>query len=104
MRTFLLFALATLILLPFPAAAQFGPIVPEVCRTCACGFGGVMAITQNVVNFIIALGVIVATIIIAWGGGLYILSPTNPEMRNTANKMLINAVVGMCIILSAWLI
>lgn len=32
------------------------------------------------------------------------LSATNPESRSQANKMLINAVVGICIVLSAWLI
>ena len=95
---------AILFALPLSAAAQFGPIVPEVCRTCPCGWGGVMAIIQNLVNFIIALSIIFATIIIAWGGGLYILSPTNPEMRSTANKMLINAVIGIMVVLSAWLI
>ena len=39
-----------------------------------------------------------------WAGSLYILSATNPESRSTANKMLINAAVGLLIVLSAWLI
>lgn len=101
------FLLALLIFLPLTASAAlpgFGQIVPEVCKTCPCGWGGVMAIIQNVVNFIIALSVIFATIIIVWAGGLYILSPTNPESRSTANKMLINAFIGLLIVLSAWLI
>lgn len=102
MRTILILAL--LMLLPMPVAAQFGPIVPEVCRTCACGFGGVLAIIQNVVNFIIGIAIIFATIIMVWAGGLYILSAANPESRSTANKMLINAVIGLLIVLSAWLI
>lgn len=93
-----------LLLAPLPALAQFGPIVPDVCKTCPCGFGGVLAIIQNVVNFIIAISIIIATIIIAWAGGLYMLSATNPESRSQANKMLINAFVGICIVLSAWLI
>jgi len=94
----------TLILLPGSAFAQFGPIVPEVCQSCPCGFGGVLAIIQNVINFIIAISIIIATIIIAWAGGLYMLSATNPESRSLANKMLINAIVGIMIVLSAWLI
>lgn len=104
MKLFFPLALLTLLLIPSDAFAQFGPIVPEVCRTCACGFGGVMAIIQNLVNFIIAIAIIFATIILAWGGGLYILSPMNPESRSTANKMLINAVIGIVVVLSAWLI
>lgn len=99
-----LLVLALILLLPIPVAAQFGPIVPEVCRTCACGFGGVLAIVQNLVNFIIGIAIIFATIIMVWAGGLYILSATNPESRSTANKMLLNAVIGLLIVLSAWLV
>ncbi|MDP2816322.1 MAG: pilin [Rectinemataceae bacterium] len=104
MRTFFVFVLASILLLPFAAEAQFGPIIPEACRACPCGFGGVLAIIQNVVNFLIGISIIVATIIIVWAGGLYILSATNPESRSTANKMLINAAIGLVIVLSAWLI
>jgi len=104
MKRFFLLVLILFILAPIPAAAQFGPIVPEVCRTCACGFGGVLAIVQNVVNFIISISIIFATIIMVWAGGLYIVSATNPESRSTANKMLLNAVIGILIVLSAWLV
>ena len=93
-----------LVLVPAEAHAQFGPIVPDICKACPCGFGGVLAIVQNVMNFLIAIGIIIATLIIIWGGILYVLSPANPENRSTANKMLINAIVGLLITLSAWLI
>lgn len=98
------FLLALVAFVPTDVHAQFGPIVPDICKACPCGFGGVLAIVQNVVNFMIAIGVIIATLIMVWGGILYILSPANPENRSTANKMLINAVVGLMITLSAWLI
>lgn len=96
--------LLPLALVPADAYAQFGPLVPEACRACPCGFGGVLAIIQNVMNFLIAIGIIIATLIIVWGGILYVLSPANPENRSTANKMLLNAVIGLLITLSAWLI
>lgn len=104
MQPFLSILLCSLVFLPLIAEAQFGPIIPEACRTCACGFGGVLAIIQNVVNFLIGIAIIFATIIIVWAGSLYVLSATNPESRSTANKMLINAAVGLLIVLSAWLI
>ncbi len=104
MKRFFPFLLAFFLLLPLVASAQFGPIVPEACHNCPCGFGGVMAIIQNLVNFIIGIAIIFGTIILVWGGILYIISPANPESRSTANKMLINAVVGLCIVLSAWLV
>jgi hypothetical protein len=104
MKRIFFLVLGFTLLLPLSVEAQFGPIIPEVCRACPCGFGGVLAIIQNVVNFLIGISIIFATIIIVWAGGLYILSATNPESRSTANKMLINAAVGLLIVLSAWLI
>lgn len=104
MKRYLPFLLAlTVLLTPISAAAQFGPIVPEVCRICPCGFGGVLAIIQNLINFLIAISIIIATLIMVWAGVMYIMSATNPESRSTANKMLMNAVIGIMIILSAWL-
>ncbi len=104
MKRIFFLVLGLILLLPLSVEAQFGPIVPEVCRTCACGFGGVLAIVQNVVNFMIGIAIIFATIIMVWAGGLYILSAANPESRSTANKMLLNAVIGLLVVLAAWLI
>ncbi len=107
-RTLIIAGLSLLVLLPLGAHAAsatfFGPIVPEVCRACPCGFGGVLAIIQNLVNFVISIAIIIMTLILVWGGILYIMSPANPENRSTANNMLINAAIGMLIVLSAWLI
>lgn len=86
------------------SASFFGPIVPEACHSCPCGFAGVLQIIQNLMNFGISISIIIATLTIAAGGFLFITSATNPESRSTANKMLMNAVVGMLIVLSAWLI
>lgn len=101
-------AAAVSLLLPTSVLAApatfFGPIVPEICRSCPCGFGGVMQIIQNVMNLGIAISILVAVAIMVWGGILFIVSATNPESRSTANKMLINAAVGLCIVLSSWLI
>ncbi len=79
-------------------------LVPEECRDCACGFAAVMGMIQNLMNAGISVGVFVAVAIMTWAGILYITTPTNPEARGQASKMLLNAVIGMLIILSAWLI
>lgn len=104
MKHAIFLSVLALLIVPVPALAQFGPIVPAVCQVCACGFGGVLAIIQNLFNLVIGLAAIIATLIIVWAGGLYIMSPTNPEMRSQANHMLINAFIGILIVLSAWLI
>ncbi len=111
LRALSLFSPLGLLVLPLHALAADLPlfttgwsIVPEACRTCACGFAGVMGTVQNLMNGSISLGVLIAVGIMAWAGFLYITTPANPEARSQANKMLINAVVGFLIIISAWLI
>lgn len=106
MKIFPLIVVGFLSVLPRTAeAAPFlNPIVPEACQACPCGFGGVLQIIQNLMNFGIGIAIIFATIIIAWGGFLYIMSSANPESRSKANKMLINAAIGLLVVLSAWLI
>lgn len=110
-RALSLFSLISTLVLPLSALAADLPLltpgwslVPEACRTCACGFAGVIGIVQNLMNAGISVGIFFAVIIMTWAGLLYISTPTNPEARSKANNMLINAVVGMVIILSAWLI
>ncbi len=110
-RAFSVFTLTSLVVVPLSVWAADMPLlssgwslVPEACRNCPCGFAGVMGTAQNLINAGISVGVLFATIIIAWAGFLYITTPTNPEARSQANKMLINAAIGLLIICSAWLI
>ena len=87
-----------------PLVSPGWSLIPEACRACACGFAGVLGTMQNFINAGISIGVFFSVIIMAWAGFLYITTPTNPEARSQANKMLINAVIGLVIVLSAWLI
>ncbi len=66
-------------------------------------FGAVMEIVQRLVNTGISIGIFFFVIILAWAGFLFIASATNPEMRSKAKAMLLNAAIGLLIILSAWL-
>lgn len=66
-------------------------------------FGAVMEIVQRFVNMGITLGIFFFVVIMAWAGFLFIMSATNPESRSKAKGMLLNAAIGMLIVLSAWL-
>jgi len=68
------------------------------------GFGGALQLIQNVMNAAISFGVIISVLVIAGAGILWILTPTNPENHSQAKKILMNAVIGLLIILSAWLV
>lgn len=80
-------------------------IVPEACRSlCPCGVGGALQFVQNIMNVMISAAVIFMIMFIVWAGFLFIMSVANPESRSKARSMLINAVIGMVIVLAAWLI
>lgn len=80
-------------------------IVPEACRAaCPCGVGAALQFIQNIMNVLISFAVIVMSLIIVWAGFLFVMSAANPESRSKARGMLINAFIGLFIVLSAWLI
>lgn len=79
-------------------------IVPSQCTACPCGYGGILQLIQNLTNAGVALGVIAMVVVIAYAGASFMLNPTNPEARTKARSMLINVVVGMVILLAAWLV
>jgi hypothetical protein len=106
-----LFSATALLGLPLVTHAQGLPLfssgwslVPEACRSCPCGFSGVMGVAQNLINAGISLGVLFAVVIMAWAGFILVTSPFNAEAKGTARKMLINAAIGFLIVCSAWLI
>jgi hypothetical protein len=105
--------LALTIVLSVPAAAQaadagfYGPIISTECRcpgTQAPGWGCVLETIRVLMNFGITIAGIIAVLIIAHAGFLFVGSTANPEMRSQARNVLINAIVGMVIVLAAWLV
>lgn len=116
LRALLLFAV---LLLPQLALAQSGlplldpnwHIVPDphvLDSTCPegspLGIGGVIVLLQNLMNAAVALGVVVMTLVVAYAGFLFIASPFNSENRTKAKTTLWNTVVGIVIVLTAWLV
>lgn len=105
------FSLALFISAAAPAYAANLPlldpnftVVPSQCTTCACGWGGVLQLVQNLMNVGISIGVIAFVLVAAYAGFQFMVNPTNPEARNQAKSMLFNVVIGMFIVLSAWLL
>lgn len=64
----------------------------------------VLQLVQNLINLGISLGIVFVTLFLIWAGFSFIMSATNAEARGHAKKMLTNAVIGILIVLSAWLI
>jgi hypothetical protein len=90
------------------AASTLQPII-QLGGTCACpgsapDWGCVLQTVQIVMNDIVAFATILITIFIAWAGFGFILSPTSAEGRTKARNRLVNAVLGLLIVLAAWLL
>lgn len=105
-------ALVSGMLLALPLTAQaasatfFGPIVPPECNCpgAAPAFGCVLATIQNVINFGISIGIIAATLALAYAGFVWMTGGSNPEARNKGRTMLLNVFIGLVILLTAWLV
>lgn len=110
-RRIILFVFAAFLLFaPLAAFAAetsfFGPIISDAC-TCpgkAPGLGCVFESIRLALNFAITLACVIAALIIAYAGFLFMGSATNPEMKSRARNVLINALIGLVIALAGWLI
>ncbi len=109
-RIFLLvFSLLTVsFAVPFAAHAAipfFGPIVPEEINRCAAGWGALIDVANRIIELLITLGIVfVAPIRIAYAGFLYVVNPVNPSGIARAKKVLWDTVIGIVIMLAAWMI
>jgi len=119
-RYLLILVLAAGTLMPLFAHAQesslFGPIIPASCRcdrvpivggegfaSSAPGWGCIIEVVQNVINVGIALGIVFIVLMIVWAGFTFMTSGANPEARKKGRQRVMNAVVGLAVILVAWL-
>lgn len=83
----------------------FGPIIPDEVNRCAAGYGLLMQVINNIIQFVITIVIAFITpLVIAYAGFLYVVSPTNLGNREKANNILMNLLVGVMVALGAWLI
>jgi hypothetical protein len=107
------FAAVFLFLAPMTARAAsfFGPIVPPACNcadvngvSTAPAYGCVLATIQNLINFGVTIGIVVFTFALVYAGFVWMTSGGNPEARNKGRSMLLNVIIGLVILLIAWLV
>lgn len=90
------------------AAGFFGPILPQ-SGSCHCDplpldWGCVLQVIQNLIQFAVSFGVILMVLWIAYAGFSLMVSGGSPEARSQGKTRIMNAIVGILVILSAWLI
>ena len=90
------------------AAGLEGPLIPAGFQNApgnAYTLCNLRDVANNVISFAVAASVIVATLMFAYGGFLYLTGPSGGEAQiKKAHSVLLNAVVGILIVLLGWLI
>lgn len=69
-----------------------------------CGFPEIMETIRNIMNFAFFLILPIAAIVFAYTGWLFLSSGGSPETASQAREILTKAVIGLVVILAAWLI
>jgi len=84
----------------------FGSIVPTVsnCQYQALGWGSFFKVIQNLLSLGVALAVFFAVLLFAYAGFLFVTNPANPHNIDSAKETIKNAIIGLVVVLGAWLI
>lgn len=82
--------------------APGGGLVP--CEGLSCSICDLLVLVQNVINFVLQLVFWICIVIIIAGAFVWMLSFGNQKNITTGQKMITNAIIGLAIVLLAWLI
>lgn len=86
-----------------PNLPYWGPFLS--CHGAGCGFDDMIQTFLNIVYFGITISLyFAAPVLAAWGGVMILISGANPSGRDKGKKILTGTVIGVVIVLSAFLI
>ncbi len=68
-----------------------------------CGFNDLIQLIQNLISFMLWAAAPVSTLLFAYAGFLYMTAGGKGEQVSRAHKIFLNVVVGVIIMLTAWL-
>ncbi len=84
------------------AADTLQPIVPQ--ETCPLGYGAVFSIVQKIMSDSVIVAGMLAVILIAYAGFLFVTNPASPSNLDKGKKVLTDTLIGFVIVVAAWLI
>jgi hypothetical protein len=107
---FSLFSTVGALVVPMMAFAQssqfFGPIIPQtgacVCPGSAPNWGCVLQVLQNVINLGVALAVVAIVLSLVYAAFILMTNGANPHARMQGRRLLLNSVIGLSVVLLAW--
>ncbi len=83
----------------------FGTIVPDNISRCAAGWGAVITIANNIIQFTLTIALVfLLPIMITYAGFLMVVNQGNPGKITQAKNIILNTVLGIVIAMAAWLI
>jgi hypothetical protein len=102
MRAILFTAIFLGAAIPVFVYAQSGGLVP--CSGSMCQACHLVQMGDTIVRFLISIFAVIGAILIAWAGFLMATSAGNMSKRDKGKGILMNTVIGLIIMLAAWLI
>lgn len=86
----------------FALAVEAGELVP--CKGPDCQACHLMELGRRLLNWLITISIVIIGVIAAWAGFKMVTSAGNPGGVSQAKGMFTNALIGLLILLSSWLI
>jgi len=99
--SFFLMGLALLVS-PDVASAQAGGLVP--CNGPECNLCDLAQLAENVINFFVKISFVISALLFAYAGFLFFTAGADPGKVSSARKIFTDTIVGIIIILTAWLV
>lgn len=78
----------------------FAGIVPD-CNPVDCTTEDLLELVVNVINFLITISLVVATLFLVWGGFVFLTSGGSPERISSGKKTITAAIIGIVIVLAS---
>lgn len=93
-------------------AQEAKPLVPGGLVPCGngeagpddCDFQKLLVLVNKILTFLVTISSFIFVIIVVYAGLLYITASGNPGKISLAHKLFFNAIIGIIIVVSAWLI
>ena len=78
----------------------FAGLVPG-CDPVKCTTDDLLKLVVNVINFLITISLVVATLFLVWGGFVFLTSGGSPERISSGKKTITAAIIGIVIVLAS---
>ncbi|HED37915.1 MAG TPA: hypothetical protein ENI76_06695 [Ignavibacteria bacterium] len=88
--------------LPGVSYAQAGGLVP--CNGPDCNLCDVAKLAENSISFIVQISFVISALLFTYAGFLFLTAGADSGKVSSARKIFTNTIIGIVIILTAWLV